>query len=125
MCETITYTIEKEFKFEAAHSLRHLPDSHKCHNLHGHSYRFVVRCAGPISDRGFVADIDYADLSETVKRRIVDRFDHQNLDEFIAPSTAENLARFILEDIEHYFPVVSIDVHETATSKVTAYRGAK
>jgi 6-pyruvoyltetrahydropterin/6-carboxytetrahydropterin synthase len=118
----IKYTIEKEFRFEAAHSLKHLPDDHKCHNLHGHSYRFVVRCAGPISERGFVADIDYADLSEIVNRRIVARFDHQNLDEFLSPSTAENLARFILEDIEHYLPVVSVDVYETATTKVTAHR---
>jgi 6-pyruvoyltetrahydropterin/6-carboxytetrahydropterin synthase len=28
-----------EFNFEAAHWLPHVPPDHKCHRLHGHSYR--------------------------------------------------------------------------------------
>ena len=119
-----TYEISKEFRFEAAHSLKHLPPDHKCHNLHGHSYRFVVTCAGVLGQHGFVAGIDYADLSKIVNEKIVERLDHQNLDEFIGPSTAENLARFIFEELEQHLPVVAIDVHETAKTCVTL-RGEK
>jgi len=68
------HEVSKEFRFEAAHRLRRLPDGHKCANLHGHSYVFRVVCQGePDSERSFV--IDYAEISEAVTP-IVDKLDH-------------------------------------------------
>lgn len=88
------FTIGKWFAFEAAHSLPHLPEGHKCRNLHGHSYRvqLVLSChPGDLDDNGFVTD--YGDLSGF--QAIIDDLDHKTLDDFITPSTAEELAQWL------------------------------
>jgi len=91
-------TVGKEFHFEAAHSLPHLPEGHKCRNLHGHSYRFRVEISGPIDGRGFV--IDYAEIAAAVDP-IVAKLDHQNLNDLFAqPTTAENLAVWLYRRVK-------------------------
>lgn len=110
------FTVTKDFSFEAAHSLPHLPPDHKCSRLHGHSYRFRVECTGPMDDRGFV--IDYAEISEAVEP-IIDRLDHQNINQFIRPSTAENLAAMLWKWIKPEIDCLSgIVVFETANTSV-------
>jgi len=110
------FTVTKDFRFEAAHSLPHLPPDHKCSRLHGHSYRFRVECTGPMDDRGFV--IDYAEISEAVKP-IIERLDHQNINQFIRPSTAENLAKMIYQWLSSDLDCLSgIVVYETANTSV-------
>ena len=92
------FTVGKEFRFEAAHSLPHLPEGHKCRNLHGHSYRFRVDICGPVDGDGFV--VDYADISRAVDP-IVDRLDHRNLNDIFAKATtAENLAAWLFTEVE-------------------------
>ena len=110
-------TVGKDFRFEAAHSLPHLPEGHKCRNLHGHSYRFRVEVKGPIDGRGFV--VDYAEISEIVDP-IVARLDHQNLNDLFArPTTAENLAMYLLKEVEdHLGRCHRITLWETPTSVV-------
>ena len=50
--------IAKEFRFEAAHFLPAVPESHQCHKIHGHSYRLVIRVKGPIDEKmGWVMDL--------------------------------------------------------------------
>ncbi|VEA32982.1 6-pyruvoyl tetrahydrobiopterin synthase [Salmonella enterica subsp. enterica] len=39
-------TLYKDFTFEAAHRLPHVPEGHKCGRLHGHS--FMVRLELPV-----------------------------------------------------------------------------
>lgn len=113
----MTFEISKEFCFEAAHSLPHLPEGHKCRRLHGHSYRFEVVCRGELDERGFV--IDYAEISEAVDP-IVDALDHQNLNElFTVPTTAEHLAAWLYEKIQGKLPIHRIDFYETAKTRVS------
>ncbi|HLZ53000.1 MAG TPA: 6-carboxytetrahydropterin synthase, partial [Verrucomicrobiae bacterium] len=38
--------LRKTFQFEAAHLLPHLPKSHKCRRLHGHSFQVDIVVAG-------------------------------------------------------------------------------
>ena len=38
--------IEKIFSFDSAHFLPHVPDDHKCRNLHGHTYTLKVEVIG-------------------------------------------------------------------------------
>lgn len=130
------YTVSKEFRFEAAHALPHLPEGHKCRNLHGHSYRFEVFCAAETLDaRGFV--VDYADISRAM-RRLVDEWDHAYLAGKNCPygkgveasggrvvwlpetTSAEHLAEWIYEEAENAgLPVSKVVLYETCTSSVT------
>lgn len=90
--------LSKQFHFEAAHSL---PGHRgKCARVHGHSYRLEVTLRGPIkrlagaSDDGMV--MDFAELSELVQQAVLDRLDHQNLNEVTGVrTTAENLVYWI------------------------------
>lgn len=119
-----TLTVGKEFRFEAAHSLPHLPEGHKCRNLHGHSYRFRVDIKGPIDPRdGFV--IDYAEISKHVDP-IVARLDHQNLDEiFTKATTAENIAIWLFREVEDRVGRCErVTLWETPTS-VVIYEGGE
>lgn len=132
--------ISKDFEFEAAHSLPHLPYTHKCHRLHGHSYKLKVTCAGEI-DPAFGWVIDYADISKVVKT-VIEAIDHTNIDQLFTvpprpalndkglpiapdlghktkPSTAENLAIWFYKQLKPTLPsVVAIEIKETASSNV-------
>jgi 6-pyruvoyltetrahydropterin/6-carboxytetrahydropterin synthase len=133
--------ISKDYEFEAAHSLPHLPHTHKCHRLHGHSYKLRVTCAGDV-DPAFGWVIDYADISKVVKT-IIEAIDHTNLDQLFTvpprpelsgapgsrpnpptthktkPSTAENLAIWFYKQLKPTLPsVVEIRIKETASSAV-------
>jgi 6-pyruvoyltetrahydropterin/6-carboxytetrahydropterin synthase len=133
--------ISKDFEFEACHSLPHLPWEHKCHRLHGHSYKVKVVCAGAIDkELGWV--IDYADISKVVKT-ILKAIDHTNIDQLFfcpprpeltdagvprvkvgakhltKPSTAENLAIWFYDQLKPTLPsVVEIQIKETSSSCV-------
>ena len=107
------FTVSKQFSFEAAHSLPHLPVGHKCRNIHGHSYVVEIYCTGPLDERGFV--MDFAELSAAMKP-LVERLDHQNLNDVLpVASTAENLGAWIMEQLTPQLPMLSrVDVRETA-----------
>ena len=71
--------IFREFNFEAAHRLPHVPEGHKCSRLHGHSYRFTIHVAGPLHENlGWV--MDFGDIKKVVKP-IVDDLDHYYLND--------------------------------------------
>jgi len=70
----------------------------KCNlpNYHGHNYELIVKVVGePDPQTGYVMDMK--DLSDLVKREVVARFDHKNLNLDTAEfknlnPTAENIA---------------------------------
>ena len=92
--------------FNAAHRLHNINWSAeknqavfgKCNNLnyHGHNYDLEVKVIGAVDDdTGYVMDMKV--LSDLIKAKILDRFDHKNLnldtEEFKALNpTAENIA---------------------------------
>ncbi len=93
----MAYEIAKTFAFDAAHRLDHLPSDHKCHRLHGHTYRVELRFrAQSLDARSFV--IDYGDL-RTFKAWVDDNLDHRFLNEVMpleyGPTTAENIAAWL------------------------------
>ena len=113
------FTVSKRFSFEAAHSLPHLPEGHKCRNLHGHSYVVEIHCEGPLDSRGFV--VDYAEISAAMAP-ILARLDHHNIDEILpCYTTAENLGAWIMEQLAAINPC-RVDVHETAKTCVRVER---
>ena len=57
----------KEFTFDAAHFLPNVPETHKCRNMHGHTYRIRIYVEGPLDPHlGWV--MDFADLKKAWKR---------------------------------------------------------
>jgi 6-pyruvoyltetrahydropterin/6-carboxytetrahydropterin synthase len=109
-----SFCITKEFTFDAAHSLPHLPVGHKCHRLHGHTYTVrMVLASDKLTWDSFVRD--YADLDE-VKTYIDTFLDHQDLNEALSPlrTTAELIAQKFYNEFVDIFPeLVSVGVSET------------
>jgi len=112
------WTVTKEFSFEAAHSLPHLSPEHKCHHLHGHSYKVVIRCAGDLQP-GLSWVVDYAEISRQMEP-IIASLDHKNVNDVILiASTAENLAYWIWSKLHESLPSLSaVEVKETEKTSV-------
>jgi 6-pyruvoyltetrahydropterin/6-carboxytetrahydropterin synthase len=86
----------------------------KCNNPHGHGHNYIVEVlvGGPVNaDTGMVLNL--ADLDRVVQERIVERFDHSNLneDEFFestAPTT-ENFCRALFALVRNALPVGELE----------------
>lgn len=115
-----TFTLTKEFRFEAAHRLP-LHDG-KCQRLHGHSWkgRVIVRSEtlvkeGPKS--GMVQD--YAEISAAVNGWVEGCLDHYYLNETLPLEnpTSEEIARWLYSILKPSLPLlVAVEIDETCTS---------
>jgi 6-pyruvoyl tetrahydropterin synthase/QueD family protein len=115
--------IFKEFTFEAAHRLPHVPDGHKCGRLHGHSYQVTIHVEGAVDPvSGWVRD--FAELSVAM-RPVLERLDHYYLNDIdgLENPTSEVLAGWLWHELLPALPdLTEIGVRETCTSGC-AYRG--
>ncbi len=106
--------IVQAFSFEAAHRLPNVPPSHRCHRMHGHSYRVELELEGPIDPvSGFV--VDFLDV-ERAFGPLLARLDHECLNEVegLGNPTAENIALWIWGRTKPLLPNLSIvTVYET------------
>jgi 6-pyruvoyltetrahydropterin/6-carboxytetrahydropterin synthase len=107
--------ISQAFKFEAAHRLPNVPDTHRCHRMHGHSYRVEVQLDGPVDPHtGFVAD--FFDIEKSFAD-IMGALDHHCLNEVggLENPTAENIAIWIWDRLKPGLPQLwAVRVYETA-----------
>ena len=107
--------VTRAFAFEAAHQLPW--HAGKCRRLHGHSYRFEVTVEGPLDENGVVLDFD--ELRDVVQRKVVDRYDHQCLNDLMDNPTAELVAGEVWKRLEAAgLPVVRLRLWETPDSSV-------
>ena len=115
--------LRKTFQFEAAHLLPHLPKSHKCRRLHGHSFKVELVCEGNVDpQKGWL--LDFADLKAAFEP-LHEQLDHHYLNEIegLENPTAENLARWIRVRTKKTLPLLSqVNVAETCHSRCE-YRG--
>lgn len=104
----------KTFRFCAAHRLDWLPVSHKCHHLHGHTYRLDVIIEGECTPAKAWL-FDFAEISNVVKEKILSVIDHKYLNDIdgLQYPTAENLCYWILDRINGGFPRMTVRVWET------------
>lgn len=95
------YTIKKRLEISASHSLNLAYES-KCENLHGHNWIICIYCRNKdLNDIGMVIDFYH------IKQKIQNKLDHKNLNDVLSfNSTAENLAKWICDQIPHCFKVM-------------------
>ncbi len=109
--------IFKEFTFEAAHHLPHVPADHKCRRLHGHSFHVAIFVQGEIDKQsGWV--MDFADI-KTAFDPILKQLDHYCLNEIVGLEnpTSENIACWIWQRLKPSLPTLSkIIIRETCNS---------
>ena len=96
--------ITQAFSFEAAHRLPNVPKTHRCHCMHGHSYRVEICLTGAVDPHtGFV--IDFFDV-EAAFNPLLNRLDHHCLNEVegLENPTAENIAVWIWDRVQTLAP---------------------
>ena len=99
--------LRKTFQFEAAHLLPHLPKTHKCRRLHGHSFKVEIAVAGECDPKlGWV--MDYADISAAFKP-LWRRLDHFYLNKIpgLKNPTSENVAMWIWKRLKSKLPLLT------------------
>ncbi|MBN2433428.1 MAG: 6-carboxytetrahydropterin synthase [Acidobacteria bacterium] len=80
----------------------------KCVNIHGHNYRLeVTLCGEPDPVTGMI--IDLKQVKNTLCDEVIERFDHQYLNEAIPHfrqhvPTTENLVAYLHEQLRDAFP---------------------
>lgn len=90
----------KQFRFDAAHTLRRVIDTESSLRIHGHSYRAEVAVRGrPEAESGMIVDLK---LFEQALEEARAGLDHRFLDELndLGPGTMENLSAWIWRKVE-------------------------
>lgn len=99
------YYLSKRIEISASHRL-HLDYDSKCSRLHGHNWIITVHCKARELDRNGMV-VDFTDI----KRTVMGSLDHACLNDVVPFNpTAENLARWICDNIQHCYRV---DVQES------------
>jgi len=128
------YRVTKQFHFAMGHRL----PKHKgaCKNIHGHNYLLEVCVESETLDENGMV-IDFKDLKEIVNEKVISELDHalmlkdtdltetSSFKEVRVPfePTAENMAKFIFDEIEPLLPenvnLHSVTIFETVGSFAT------
>jgi 6-pyruvoyltetrahydropterin/6-carboxytetrahydropterin synthase len=114
--------LTRRYMFSASHrlhsdelsELENVATYGKCNNPygHGHNYALEVTVSGQVNPQtGMVCDL--ADLDGAVRRDVLDRFDHENLNvrqEFAGTvPTTENLSEIIFNILRQSFTAAHLD----------------
>ena len=104
MISTQNY-IFRNYTFEASHWLPKVPLTHKCHRMHGHTWKVKVE----IARRNFDLDeefdwvLDFGELDEIFEKHVMSKLDHRTLNDEIPNPTSEIVADWILTTIRNHF----------------------
>lgn len=80
----------RHFEFEAAHFLPDVGTFGRCSRMHGHRYEMTVEIEGPVNKDGWICD--FRELKNIVQDKVLNQYDHANLNDFFEVSTVENIA---------------------------------
>ena len=110
-------TLFKEFQFESAHRLPHVPEGHKCGRLHGHSFLVRLEITGEVdAHTGWV--MDFAELKAAFMP-----IHYLNDIPGLENPTSEVLAKWIWDQMKPILPELSaVMIKETCTAGCT-YKG--
>jgi len=107
------YYVSKRIEVSAAHRLE-LSYPSKCTGLHGHNWIITVYCrAEKLNPDGMVTDFT------EIKRMVTDTIDHRCLNDVLPFNpTAENIARYLCENIPNCYRVDVIESEGNTASYV-------
>jgi len=105
------YEVIKKLEISAAHKLN-LPYESPCTNLHGHNWQVTVYLKSEtLNNEGLIMDFKH------IKNKISKRLDHKIInDEVDFNPTAENLAKFICDELAPYCYRVEVCESENNTA---------
>ncbi|MDZ4814966.1 MAG: 6-carboxytetrahydropterin synthase QueD [Verrucomicrobiota bacterium] len=106
--------LEKDFHFEAAHTLPKVGKDHKCFHMHGHSYRVQVTVEGDV-DPALGWLFDHGLISDIIKP-LVKQLDHKYLNDIpgLENPTAEYMAKWVWDKAKPHLPgLCQVVIHET------------
>lgn len=107
--------VRREIPIEVKHSHRGM----LVEPPHGHQMIVAVSLKGVPNEEGFVCDFRAV---KRVFRYMVGRtLQGKNLDSFFEYPTSENLARWIWERLDPFFPLYSVEVREKSHSMAIYY----
>lgn len=91
-------TIATRYEFCSAHSLPHVPDTHKCKRVHGHNYTVEIIINGQLRPDGMI--LDFFELDDLMAP-LVKQVDHFYLNDIpgLDNPTAENIAAWFRDKL--------------------------
>ena len=87
--------VTREFTFDSAHFLTDYYG--KCERMHGHTYVLQVTLEGAVQSNGLV--LDFVVLKRIVNKHVLDKIDHQLLNDVIKNPSAERVVVWIWEQL--------------------------
>lgn len=109
--------IFKQFTFDSAHFLPHVPDGHKCKEIHGHTYHLTVYVEGELQSK-LEWVMDFAEMKNVIDP-VVKSIDHKLLNNIsgLENPTCEVIAVWLWNKIKPEVPLLTkIELHETPSS---------
>ena len=110
--------------FAAAHRVEDYPGN--CERLHGHNWKVEVIARSTVLD-GLGMVLDFRKLKDLTDQ-VLGRLDHEYLNE-VEPftklnPTAENIARYIYDEVSRSVPLHRVNVFETESSVASYFVGS-
>lgn len=103
--------VSREISFDALHSHRGMMSE----PVHPHTFVVRVTLRGEANEEGFVCD--FRALKRLFRRLICSELEGQNLDHVFEYATSENLASWVWNKLDPFFPLYAIEVREKAHSR--------
>jgi len=100
----LTFEIEKDFQFEAAHYFGHADAHDLFKKIHGHSFAGTVRIEGDAQEeKGWIRDLWKIDQ---IVKEVIEPLDHSLLNEVegLEQPALEQIAKWIFERLESRLP---------------------
>lgn len=114
----MNFELKQHFQIESARFLPHLPPTHPCSRMHGHSFKIILTLVGPLDPKiGWV--IDYNDI-QTAMKPLLEKIDHRVLNEVpgLENPTSELLAKWIYDQGRQILPILTrVTVAETPATE--------
>ena len=115
--------IFRAFTFDAAHRLPNLPVSHKCSNLHGHTFRVEIHVGSELVPN-YDWVIDFGEIKGLIEP-IIEELDHHYLNEIpgLENPTSENICKWLWHRIQPDLPILTKIVVQESPYSGAVYEG--